>query len=117
MRGKHCLAGVILALALVPMLACSGQAPPATSAAPTAAPPLPAAQAAAAAAPADSRPSAAPAYQPTPLSPPMTLRVGLVGGTSDAGVFIAIEKGYFEQEGLHVETEIVPSTAVMVGAL
>jgi len=47
----------------------------------------------------------------------MTLRVGLVGGTSDAGVFIAIEKGYFEQEGLHVETEIVPSTAVMVGAL
>jgi len=101
----------------VPLLACGGQAPPATSAAPTAAPPPSAAQAAAAAAPTDSRPSAAQAYQPTPLSPPVTLRVGLVGGTSDAGVFIAIEKSYFEQEGLHVETEIVPSTSVMVGAL
>jgi NitT/TauT family transport system substrate-binding protein len=41
-----------------------------------------------------------------PLRPPVTVRVGLVVSSSDAGIFIAQERGYFREEGL--EVEIVP---------
>ncbi|HZR97839.1 MAG TPA: ABC transporter substrate-binding protein [Chloroflexota bacterium] len=61
--------------------------------------------------------AASASYRPTPLSPPVALKAGLIGGTSDAGIYIALQQGYFEQEGLQVEPEIVPSTSVMMGAL
>jgi NitT/TauT family transport system substrate-binding protein len=107
-RGTYALARPILALALVSILACGSPAPATTSAASTPA---------RAAAPPPTAAAARQAYAPTPLSPPVTLKIGLVGGTSDAGIFIAIEQGYFAQEGLQVETEIVPNTSTMVGAL
>lgn len=41
--------------------------------------------------------------QTTPLNPRVTLKVGAIGAVSDAGIFIAQEKGYFADEGLDVE--------------
>lgn len=54
----------------------------------------------------------------TPLSPRVSLKTGAVGALSDAGIFIAQEKGYFRDEGLDVEIidfkvgpQIIPSLA------
>jgi ABC-type nitrate/sulfonate/bicarbonate transport system substrate-binding protein len=124
MRQPSWRPSLTIALGLAWALACSGPAPAAPPAKPAATP-------SAAAAPAPRPPSNAPpsagapaaapaagaAYQPTPLSPPVSLKAGLIGSTSDAGIYIAIEQGYFEQEGLRVEPEIVASTSVMVGSL
>jgi NitT/TauT family transport system substrate-binding protein len=42
--------------------------------------------------------------QPTPRPAPRTsLKVGLIGAVSDAGIFIAQDKGFFKSEGLDVE--------------
>lgn len=41
--------------------------------------------------------------QPAPLNPRIALKVGAIGAVSDAGIFIAQEKGYFRDEGLDVE--------------
>src|SRR5688572_8843708 len=38
-----------------------------------------------------------------PLSPPVTVRVGQVVATSEAGQFIALERGYFQEQGINVE--------------
>src|SRR5690349_716660 len=38
-----------------------------------------------------------------PLNPPVHVKVGAIGALSDAGLFIAYEKGYFRDEGLDVE--------------
>ncbi len=96
--------------------ACGGRAAPAASppsnapSAPGAANQAPAASqpnapaAPQASAPAASQPSAATAYHPTPLNPPVTLQVGVVSSSSDGGIFIAMDRGYFQEEGLQVET-------------
>ncbi len=50
--------------------------------------------------------AAAPAWAqtaPAPLNPRVALKVGAIGAVSDAGIFIAFEKGYFKDEGLDVE--------------
>ena len=39
----------------------------------------------------------------TPLAPRVPLKVGAIGAVSDAGIFVAQEKGYFRDEGLDVE--------------
>jgi NitT/TauT family transport system substrate-binding protein len=41
--------------------------------------------------------------QDAPLNPPIQVKVGAIGALSDAGLFIAYEKGYFRDEGLDVE--------------
>src|ERR1700704_4830200 len=41
--------------------------------------------------------------QAAPLDPRVALKVGAIGAVSDAGIFIAQEKGYFRDEGLDVE--------------
>src|SRR5258708_4633118 len=41
--------------------------------------------------------------QAAPLNPRVALKVGAIGAVSDAGIFIAQEKGYFRDEGLDVE--------------
>jgi ABC-type nitrate/sulfonate/bicarbonate transport system substrate-binding protein len=41
--------------------------------------------------------------QTAPLNPRVALKVGAIGAVSDAGIFIAQEKGYFTDEGLDVE--------------
>jgi NitT/TauT family transport system substrate-binding protein len=53
-----------------------------------------------------------------PLDPRVALTMGAVGALSDAGIFIAMEKGFFRDEGLDVELvsfkagpQIIPSLA------
>lgn len=53
-----------------------------------------------------------------PLNPRVALKVGAIGALSDAGLFIAYEKGFFRDEGLDVELvgfkaapQILPSLA------
>src|SRR4051812_49792641 len=41
--------------------------------------------------------------QTAPLNPRVALKVGAIGAVSDAGIFIAQEKGYFRDEGLDAE--------------
>jgi NitT/TauT family transport system substrate-binding protein len=101
MRRIPSLASLILVVAVGPVLACS-PAPATPGAAPTVVPRATAAVV---------------ADQPPPLNGPATVKMGLVGGTSDAGIYVAIEQGYFQQEGLQVEVELVPNTANMMGAL
>ncbi len=90
-------------------LACTG-APPQRPAAP-------AGGSAATTAPATNAPiagagAAAPAAQPAvvpPLSPPVALKIGGQGLIAELGIFDAIERGYFREEGL--EVELVPFRA------
>jgi NitT/TauT family transport system substrate-binding protein len=62
-------------------------APTAAPAAPTAAP----------------TPGAAAQAAPPPLSPPVTIKVASQGTVAERGLFIAIERGYFAEEGLDVD--------------
>jgi NitT/TauT family transport system substrate-binding protein len=102
---------VISAIIVLLALACGPGAglPIRPAAQPAGAPPPAAPPPAAAAAPA---PSAAPApaaaasaQRPLdpPLSPPVTVRVGVVGATSDAGLYIAQERGYFREQGIEID--------------
>jgi NitT/TauT family transport system substrate-binding protein len=113
MRAWSRLGGpTILLLALV--VACS---------APAAAPPAkPAAGAAAAGATQPAAPSS-PAAQPVPaaaaqpLSPPVKMRVGAIGLSGEIGMFLAQERGYFQDEGLDVEFVPFRSAAEALPAL
>jgi NitT/TauT family transport system substrate-binding protein len=109
----------IVSLWALVLAACGGQAAPgATRAAPSAAP---APGGAAPASPEASAPTAAPssagAYRPTPLDPPVTLKVGTVNSTSDGGIFIAMEKGYFAAEGITIDAENFQTAAQMIAPL
>ncbi|MBI2952798.1 MAG: ABC transporter substrate-binding protein [Chloroflexi bacterium] len=63
--------------------------------------------------------AATPAAQEKPLSPPVTVKIGSnsAGSPSDAGVYIAIEKGYFREEGLNLELVPFDSAALMIAPL
>jgi hypothetical protein len=37
-----------------------------------------------------------------PLDPPVSVRSGLVGSVAEAGQLIALERGYFQEQGLSV---------------
>src|SRR5262245_5475726 len=67
------------------------QAPAAVPATPAAAPP----------------PAAAPAAPP----PPVTVKAGLLGSSSDAGVYIGDEKGYYRQQGIEIQYEAVETVS------
>jgi NitT/TauT family transport system substrate-binding protein len=88
-----------LLVLLVALVACQGApAQPAPAPAPAGAP-APTSAPAAAAPP-------APAAQPTavrPLSPPVEVKMGVLNTLGDAGIYLALERGYFEAEGLQVE--------------
>ena len=45
--------------------------------------------------------------QTAPLNPRVALKVGAIGAVSDAGIFIAQEKGYFNDEGLDVAAHVL----------
>ena len=53
----------------------------------------------------------------TPLSPPVTVRSGIVGSLAEAGQLIALERGYFQEQGLNVEFTQFDSTARMTPSL
>src|SRR5205823_1059329 len=105
------LRGPGLALALLATLACGGGARP-TSAPPPNPPAAPAAAAPTAAAPAP--PSAATGASAAPgpaartlgaLSQPVDVKIGVQSSISDAGVYIAIARGYFRELGLNATAE------------
>jgi NitT/TauT family transport system substrate-binding protein len=104
----------LLALALVVGCAAPPAAPPAKpAAAPTASSAAPpAASAPAAAAPAPAQPAAV-----QPLSPPVKLRVGTIGLNGEIGMFVAQERGYYQDEGLEVEFVPFRSAAEALPAL
>ncbi len=99
---------LVLGLTLLALSACappretgsSGPpAPPAGSAQSSGAPPAPAA-----------------ATAPPAASGPVTIKVGVNVGTSDAGIFLAMDRGFFAEQGFEIEitrgsTELVPSVA------
>jgi NitT/TauT family transport system substrate-binding protein len=91
---------VVTFFALALGLTCALPAAPAST--PPAAPATRASQAAdpptARASQAGGGPSAA------PLSPPVDVKLAIFGALTDAGVFVAIERGYFRAEGLNIET-------------
>ena len=58
---------------------------------------------AASAALAQSTPKAAPTQAASTQAAPTKIKVGQIGAVSDAGIFIAQEKGFFKSEGLDVE--------------
>ncbi len=56
--------------------------------------------------PASGSPSVAPS--------PVTVKLGQVGGISDAAIFIGIEKGYFKEQGIDIDSQRFDSAARMV---
>jgi NitT/TauT family transport system substrate-binding protein len=108
-----------LALLALCALACQAPAsPPAGSSAarPAATATLTAAtRAPQAAAPAPTS-APAPAAQ-APLSPPLPVRVGAIGSSSDSGIYIALDRGYFKEQGLDVSLEAIRSATDVLSAL
>ena len=51
-----------------------------------------------------------PAHSQTPL-PHVTLRLGIIGALFDAGSLIALENGYFREQGIDVEVKSFPGSA------
>jgi NitT/TauT family transport system substrate-binding protein len=106
---RHHLPPVQLLLALA--LATVGCAGAARSPGPA---PAPAAPTSAAAAPPGgpaagvASPSAA---RPAPLRPPVTVKGASLLGLTDAGLFIAIDRGYFAEEGIEIEHSRVDGAA------
>ena len=54
-------------------------------------------------------------YVPHPLNPPVTLRVGDAQFNPEAPIYIAVDQGYFRDEGLDVQ--LVPTAAPNVAAV
>jgi len=102
----------LLALACRPA---AQQATPATATSPaaTSAPPT------AATAPTGPAAAVASSARPTeaPLGPPVTVRVGMLSQTSDAGLFIAKDKGYFREQGIEMESLPFQNAQEMVAPL
>ncbi|HEV7662275.1 MAG TPA: ABC transporter substrate-binding protein [Chloroflexota bacterium] len=100
-------AGLIGVAVLLASCASPSSAPTATQAPATAKPTV-----ASAAAGASSQ-----AYQPTPLSPPVKISVGVLGSSSDGGIFIANDRGYFKDEGIDLDVQRFQSLVDMVAPL
>src|SRR4051794_7767843 len=49
-----------------------------------------------------------------PLAPPVHVKVGVVSSVSDSGIFLAQDRGYFQQEGLDVELVPFDSATGMI---
>ncbi|HLB11415.1 MAG TPA: ABC transporter substrate-binding protein, partial [Dehalococcoidia bacterium] len=60
---------------------------------------------------------ATPAAQPTAAPRPVSVRFASPGALSDAGVYIAIEKGYFKELGVDVTVTPVQSAAAAIAPL
>src|SRR5690349_4137637 len=97
-----------LGLAALLALACRPTTQPASSSA--AAPPAP---------PAPVNVSNVSSVRPAdpPLSPPVTVRVAVVGSASDAGILLGMELGYFREQGIQIELTSMQSAQQMVPLL
>ncbi len=118
--GKRSVALLLASLmAVFGLAACSPAAAPAGAPPPTAKPQASPAPASTAQAPlaATATPQPTPAPQVKPLDPPVRVRVGNTGGVSSAGLLIALEKGYFLEEGLQVEFSNFRSAADTIAPL
>ncbi|MDE3077623.1 MAG: ABC transporter substrate-binding protein [Chloroflexota bacterium] len=115
---KTGIAGTLGSLVLgVILAACGGQAAPSPAASSPGGNPGSSAARASAKSSAAASPAGAPAagsYHPIPLNPPVKLTVGLIGSTSDAGIFIGNEKGYFKDEGIELDIQRFQSLVVEV---
>ena len=108
-RTKFPVLGVLLAtlLSLVAAACAPGAQPtPTPTAAPKAVP----------AAPTPTTAAPAPAA-PTPTPKPATLKFGTTGAVSYAGVYIAIEKGFFKEQGIEIEPVQFRAVTEMVAPL
>lgn len=112
---------IFLAIVTVGLGACAAPAPtPTPTKAPVApvAPTATAAPAAATKAPAAATQAPKPAPTPTtvadrPLSPPVKVKVGIIGSAVDAGFIIPHDKGYYKEMGLDVELINFATAALM----
>src|SRR5215208_6478639 len=104
MRVERLLGLAVGALLMMAALGCAaptsggGASAPASAAQPAASN---AAPVTATAAPASAAPAAAPsagAYRPTPLQPPVAVRMVEVPGAFNAGIYLAHQRGYFREE-------------------
>jgi NitT/TauT family transport system substrate-binding protein len=121
------LATLVLAAACSP--SSSGTAAPtaaapttAPAAKPTTAPPAAAATSAPTTAPAPaaaatSAPATTGGYQPQPLNPPVKVTIGLLASSSDGGILIANDRGYFKQEGIDLDIQRFQTLVDMVAPL
>jgi NitT/TauT family transport system substrate-binding protein len=77
----------------------------------TAAPPVPAAS--------STRPADTPVANPAPETPRAlkTVRLGIIGGISDAAFYIAMDRGYFARQGIEIEPTRFNSATQMVAPL
>ena len=57
------------------------------------------------------------AYSPVPLNPPVKLTIGVVANTSDGGIFMAQDRGYFQAEGIQLEVQPFQTLVDMVAPL
>ena len=62
-------------------------------------------------------PAAAQPARLEPLAPPRKVKAGIVNQISDAGIYIAVQRGYFKELGLDVELVVFQSAATMIGPL
>jgi ABC-type nitrate/sulfonate/bicarbonate transport system substrate-binding protein len=97
------VARAVLAVLIAGVLACQTAAPAPPAAAPAAV--APPAAPSVAASPTAGRPAAA--SLPPPLSPPVTVKVGLLSSISDSGVYIGFERGYYRELGLDLQLETI----------
>jgi NitT/TauT family transport system substrate-binding protein len=98
------------------LVACGPSAAPAPAPAAPAKPPAAAMVAPAAAPATPAAPAAAPA-KPAPAPEPATVRVGILNSIGDAAFSIGIEKGYYAEQGLTIETIPFDSAARMIAPL
>jgi len=116
-KNKRCtvLGTLTLLLALVATACAPAAVPtPTPTKAPAAATPAPSTSVAPKPSPAA---QATPAAQPTAAPRPVSVRFASPGALSDAGVYIAIEKGYFKELGVDVTVTPVQSAAAAIAPL
>ncbi len=103
MRGKTLVAAISAILGLF-LVACA----PATAPTATPVPPTP-----------TSKPAAvAPTAAPTQSKPaPVAVKIGVTGTASDAGLYIAKEKGYFTEQGINADVTIFQSLADTIASM
>src|SRR6476659_910793 len=96
-----------VAWALIPMAACAPPAAP--PAKPPAAPPTAGVSSAVA--------TAVPPSAPAAARPATTLKLATLRPAADAGIFIALERGYYQEEGIELEMAQVDVGAQTIGFL